>query len=142
MGFLKSLFGGNQPAIPRAPQREMEGKEYSLVNLMNQGTYLESIETQENIQSESARARFRWTPHKYQEFRKQFRGETIIFNGEVKSMLTTTFLVEVDLTGRLDALLYSQSLEEREDHERKWGEPPKFAGALCLEFREGKPCVD
>ena len=57
-------------------------------------------------------------------------------------MLTTTFLVEGDLTGRLDALLYSQSLEEREDHQEKWGEPPKFAGTLVLEFRNGKPCIE
>lgn len=68
MGFLKSLFGGGKSAATPVAPKQMTGTEHSFAALTYQLSRFQDAETQENIQSESARARFRWTQHKENEF--------------------------------------------------------------------------
>lgn len=141
MGFLKSLFGGNKPVSSPIHEKEMTGTEYSIGAMTYQIGHSPSIETQQGIQSEDSRARFRWTEHKQMEFLAQFFKEKFVFDGKVESMVIWQFLVERDLTGRIEIALYAETFSEIQDHYQKWGENPTSVGTLTLQFLNGKPLV-
>jgi hypothetical protein len=139
MGFLKSLFGGSQSTTPRVPEREMQGKEYRIGDLMYQSTYLAQLETIDS--PGGGMARFRLTPYKYQQFLLQFAEEKFVFDGAIGSWVVITSRVERNLTGHIQAALYEQTTSEAKDYFEKWAEEPEMVGTLILAFNDGTPKV-
>jgi hypothetical protein len=134
MGFLESLFGKRKEPVDakqkQAQVSEMSGQSYSF-------NELDVLVLNHVVEDD----RHPFPERKKQEYFRQFGNEPLVFDGQVRSLLVTNAYVKRDLTGSLNAYLFSQTGEEVITEHEGCGEYPTPVATLYLEVRDGLYCI-
>ena len=129
MKFLAALFGKQKQQTSEL--REMEGQLHSFPDV--------EVIVLAHVADDD---RHPFPEKKKELYFEAFANEPFIFDGEVRSLMVTNAYVKRDLSGSLNAYLYSQTAQEVITEHTDFGEYPNPVGDLYLHLVDGiLPCI-